>query len=103
MPKVGCRENIANVNTNHIMVLHQNIQCLKNKTLELEVFLDGMEREPDFLCFSEHWMAPGEDEYVKINKYKLISSYSRKDMQHGGVCIFGRQELQLENDNLLIV
>lgn len=70
--------------------------------LELEVFLDGMETEPDLLCFSEHWMTPEQDSYVKINKYKLVSSYSRRDMQHGGVCIFGKTGLQLESDNWII-
>lgn len=43
------------------------------------------------LLFSEHWLEQECASFVKIDGYNLVSLFSRKDMKHGGVCIYSSE------------
>lgn len=73
--------------------MHQNIQCLRNKTLEVVAALDGLVNKPTVLCFSEHWLHKDEAGFTKLEGYKLASFYSRNNMEHGGTCIYVKEDL----------
>lgn len=66
-----------------IYVFHQNIQSLRAKTFELEVFLDT--KRPSILCFTEHWLH--EEEVPVINGYYMSACHYRRGA-HGGSCIY---------------
>lgn len=70
-----------------LVVLHQNIQSVRNKTLDLELFINTMDEKPNILCLSEHWLRYEEEEYVKVEGYSMITCLSRRTATHGGVCI----------------
>ena len=79
---------------NRLTIFHQNIQCLRQKVGELEIFIRMSLSNFDFLCISEHWM--NEDEFS--NNFNILSMcpvsvYARKVHRHGGVAIFAKQGL----------
>lgn len=75
-------------------ILHQNIQCLRNKTLDIELFLNTLNTLPDLICLTEHWLREEEVDAVVLNHFNMMSCYSRKNMMHGGSCILIREDLQ---------
>lgn len=77
-------------------MLHQNIQCLRNKTEEIELFINTLENQPDIICITEHWLKKEEEEITKINGYAMAASFSRDSMEHGGVCIYGKKGFSCE-------
>jgi hypothetical protein len=55
----------------------------------------------DVLCFSEHWL---KEEYIKliiIDKFKLVSYFSRRTSDHGCSCIYVRQHLHTKEVHYL--
>lgn len=79
-----------------LQLLHQNIQSIKNKVPEIEVFLDTLEEKPNILCFTEHWLKPAQEEFLKIQGFEMISCFSRMEMLHGGACIYIKETLHFE-------
>lgn len=77
-----------------INILHQNIQCIRNKILELEIFITSLENSPDLLCLTEHWLNKDEVDLIKIENYQLISCYTREMSIHGGSCILIKDTLK---------
>lgn len=71
--------------------MHQNVQCIKNKVLELELYINALEQKPNLICLTEHWLKPAEEDFIKLEGYKMVSSFSRLDMAHGGACIFSTE------------
>lgn len=67
-------------------IFHLNIQCLKNKVIDLNVFL--IDSNIDILCINEHWLVEDEVECITLEGYYLASNFSRKSNIHGGVAIF---------------
>lgn len=83
--------------------MHQNIQSIRNKTLQIEALIDGLANKPALLCFSEHWVLEnGGMEFVKISNYRLVSFFARKSLEHGGVCIYCQEDCDLEEDNKIV-
>jgi hypothetical protein len=68
-----------------IQLLHQNVQSLNNKKINIEVLLTDKTLESDVLCINEHWLA---------ENYSLISKFCRKNKQHGGSCIYVKTNLE---------
>ena len=64
----------------------KSVQCLRNKTNELELLLD--ENKLDFLCINEHWFLNDEISYVCLNNYKFVAHFTRTKSIHGGVAIY---------------
>lgn len=51
------------------------------------------ELNSDFLCLTEHWMMEDEiNQYSIISDLKLVTSYCRPKLKHGGVAIYSRLE-----------
>lgn len=79
---------------NHLRVMHQNIRCLNNKTLELEVIIS--ENNVDVLFLSEHWQSSEELQSINLSNYKLVSFSCREAYRHGGVALFSKRSLHVE-------
>lgn len=45
------------------------------------------------MCITEHWLNDHNIEYVKIDGYKKISSFCRKNYLHGGSAIFVKSSI----------
>lgn len=74
-----------------------NIQCLRSKYDELEVFLDSQDISIDILCLSEHWLKKEELACkFDIGKMQLVAGYARKEKKNGGVCIYLNRELNYQ-------
>lgn len=82
-----------------------NIQSIRNKTNELEIFLN--EHNYDFLLINEHWCTNDELNYVSITNYKVISKFCRTNSAHGGVAVYALEYhtncINLEQINKLSV
>lgn len=78
---------------NSINIFHQNIQSLRNKTLEIEVCIKTLLKTPDIICLTEHWLTSPEEPFTKINGYNLASCWSRNEKEHGGSCIYTKNEI----------
>ena len=64
------------------------MQSINNKLAELDLLLNSFLKHIDVLCFTEHWL---KDDYLKVIKmdlYKLVSYFSRKNYDHSGSCIY---------------
>ena len=72
-------------------ILHLNIQCLSNKLNELTHFIH-VNRYPDMVCLSEHWLCDEQIINYQINGYNLCASYCRKNAKHGGVLIYSKNQ-----------
>jgi|GEM_PF-6396561 len=70
-----------------LSVLHQNVQSISNKQIELDLVLKSSLRNIDVLCFTEHWVNADYLNLIQIDQYKLVSYFSRKKYDHGGSCI----------------
>lgn len=66
--------------------MHLNIQCIRNKINEFEIFLK--DHPYDFLLINEHWCTEDEIDYIGIYNYNLISKFCRITTSHGGVAIY---------------
>lgn len=89
------------VSKHRFQVLHQNIQCLRNKTNEIGVCLESLQCKPDVLCLSEHWLNIVEESTIRIDGYRMVSCHSRREMKHGGVCIFALEGINCEKVTLI--
>lgn len=82
-------------------LLHQNIQSLRNKTLELEAFIETLEEKPHILCFTEHWLQKDEAEVLPIEGYKMVSAYCREISEKGGACIYTKEGYSFEEEKCI--
>ena len=71
--------------------VHLNIQCISNKIPQLEVLLN--KEKPQFLLLSEHWMSPDQAAVTGFPGYRLLSHFCRTSSIHGGVAIFGQDNI----------
>lgn len=78
-----------NAHSVSIKILHQNIQSLRNKTLELEHLLLNL--NIDVVCLCEHWLDEKIQKFCGLQPYKLAYSFCRKHFEHGGVSIYTRE------------
>ena len=62
----------------HLSVLHQNVQSISNKIVELDLVLKSSQGNIDVLNFRKHWI---KEDYLNLNQidqYKLVNYFSRK-------------------------
>lgn len=57
-----------------------------NKSNEIELML--IDKQIDILCVSEHWITSENIDYICLDNFKVISSFSRSNHIHGGSLIF---------------
>lgn len=72
-------------------LLHINIRSLCNKIGLIELLCQ--EKDPDFLCISEHWMCRDEAEMYRIQGYVKVCDFCRSECIRGGTVIYAREHL----------
>jgi len=58
-------------------------------------------QKPPIWCFTKHHWKDYELGNTHIPNYKLGANYCRKNLKHGGVCIYVHESLKFTNTNLL--
>jgi hypothetical protein len=76
-----------------LMISHQNIRGLHNKTDELLNFWTT--ELPHIFCLTEHHLSDHEINSTCIKNYNLGAKYCRKSRKHCGVSIFVHETLLL--------
>lgn len=79
--------------------MHQNIAGLLSKSDAISVCLEELESEGTFVdvvCFTEHFIMKGYENYLTIPNYELAAYYSRDNSKRGGACIIVRKGLQFK-------
>jgi hypothetical protein len=85
------KRNIPKKSSN-LLIYHQNIRGINNKTDEL---LSQWESKfPHVLCLTEHLVTKAEITRISINSYNLGAYFCRKSRKDGGVSIFVHQNSQ---------
>lgn len=74
---------------------------MTGKLAQIEIFLD--DESPDFFMVSEHGLTTEKLNMMSIQNYTLMTAYSREDMRFGGVAIFKKENLNLQNVKTLRV
>ena len=91
------RDIIEKKNNYTVTVLHQNICSLRNKTMELEVWLNTELNQVDVICLTEHWLNYQNLISTNIQNFKLASSFNRKYRTHGGSCIYVKDNISTKD------
>jgi exonuclease III len=84
-----------------VSILHQNVQSLNSKLVQLNVILQTELEEVEVLCLSEHWMREEYINFIKVDGFKLTSNFSRSKSIHGGTCIYVKNYLQTREVNYI--
>ena len=77
----------------YLSVLHQNIQSIGNKQIEVDLALKSNGNNIDVLCFTEHWLKEDYVKLIQLDQYKLVSYFGRKTSNHGGSCIYVKRSI----------
>lgn len=60
------------------------MQSLKNKSLELDLFLQSLKNQPAIVCITEHWYTSDEKLCMHLDAYNVVSVWSRENVKNGG-------------------
>jgi hypothetical protein len=82
-----------------VAVLHQNVQSLKSKMLELDVLLQDELRYVNVLCFTEHWQREQQIGYINFTQFELANPFCRVTSGHGGACIYVKKGIETREVN----
>lgn len=83
---------IIQKHTLNILII--NIQSLKSKIDELQIFLSNHNNNYSLLGISEHWLTSIEAANLRIGKFSTVSQYSRNTSIHGGSMVMSHNRLQ---------
>lgn len=86
------RDSNDELDGRNIVITQQNVQSLRNKILQFEVFL--RDQGSDVVLISEHWQTSHNIAMLCIQGYTLSAQFCREVNQHGGVAIFVRNNLE---------
>lgn len=89
----------SNTVKSQFCLVHQNIQCIRNKINELELLLHTNLKTTDFLCITEHWLMNNEITSFKLQNFTLSNIYCRSLTKNGGAAIFIRNGIQAKPRN----
>lgn len=81
-------------------ISHQNVRSLNNKTKRLEALL-LQDLKCDVLAISEHWLTLDKLKLTTISNYTMTSNYCRPNIEHGGTCIFVKNNFRSQPIDLL--
>ena len=77
-----------------LSVLHQNVQSISNKQIELDLVLKSKLKNTEVLCSTEHWVKADYLNLIQVDQYNLVSHFSREMCNHGGsLCICSKRYL----------
>ena len=76
----------------YLSVLHQNIQSIGNKQIEVDLPLKLNLNNIDILCFTEHWLKEDYLKLIHLDQYKLVIYFSRKNHNHGVSCTYVKKK-----------
>ena len=79
---------------NKISIMHQNLQCLRNKKYELKILMNNELQDLDILCFTEHWLKQDEICSHQIENFNLSSSFCQSSYKTIGTAIYVKQNLK---------
>lgn len=91
--------NQQSVKCNNINMVHQNIQGISGKDLELELFMNS--KNIDILCITEHWLK-SHQVIFNFNNHRIASSFSRTNLSHGGSLIITRNNIKSKDRTDLV-
>jgi hypothetical protein len=74
---------------------------LENKLLDFCIFLNTSILNLDILCFSEHWLTNDHVRAINIERYKLVSNFSRGDSKHRRTCMYVHENVKTSKVNYL--
>ena len=83
-PSKTCKSKQKSNNNCTINLVHQNIQGMLSKELEIELFMNS--DNIDVLCVTEHWLKAHQFMFGFKN-HQIASSFSREQAIHGGSLI----------------
>lgn len=98
LPKIKDQIQIIYFAYNFVTVLHQNINGLLNKSDMLSICIHELATQNvsvDVICITEHNMTEGDDAYLKISNYRLVSCFMR-DSRHGGSGILLKNNIKFK-------
>lgn len=78
--------------TAEFSLFYQNIQCITNKIEELTIFLHN--RNFGILAFTEHWLRPNQEIFIRFPGYLMASCFTRSESIHGGSCILVKNNIK---------
>jgi hypothetical protein len=91
---LGFREKDRTVaSSTSLHIFHQNIRGLRSKIDELINSFEIDNINPHTLSFTEHHMEEQDMLHLTLPGYILGSSFCRRNLQRGVVCIFVRKDL----------
>ena len=83
-----------------LVIMHQNIRGLANKTDELLCSLLNRNIRPQIICLSEHYMTGNKLSSIKLPNYVLGTSFARSRYLGGGVCIYIKSDIKFTSIDL---
>lgn len=81
-------------------VLYVNIQCVRNKILEIENFCDV--ENVDIICLAEHWLTENQVDVMRPTGFMPASVTCRSISKNGGVGIYTSSKIKFSKLNLNI-
>ena len=81
------KESKMPISSRIFSIMHLNIQCLRNKTLDFEVLMNNDFKFVDVICLTEHWLEEHEHEFLPIPNFKYANIFNRKKNKNGGSLI----------------
>lgn len=73
-------------------VVHQNMQGLSGKELELSLFMENYDVQ--VLCLTEHWLKEHEVEFINDEHFTVKSAFVRKSAIRGGSLVLVSNKLK---------
>lgn len=81
-----------------VNILQVNIQCIRNKILEIEHFC--AQENIHVICVSEHWLKDDQSNIFIPSGFVKASLVCRKNKKNGGVAIFLKDGITFSEQNL---
>lgn len=91
--KIQNVKHLKLVHQNYINLVHQNIQCIRGKELQIELFLNTT--KVDILCITEHWLNSNELMF-NFSNHQVGSAFTRVNSIHGGSLIILNKQLRFK-------
>ena len=61
LQEIKCTANTEAQKRNLLAVFHNNIQSIRNKVIDLELYLGSISVRPTVIALTEHWLRPFEE------------------------------------------